>query len=57
MTLTEIIKAKQEGDVAKVDAGELSELIEAHLDVVSGGGYSRTSQGHSKSANDISLGF
>lgn len=46
MTLSEIIKAKQNSDTAEVDVGELSELIEAHLDIVSGGGYSRTA--HSK---------
>ncbi len=49
MSIRSIIEAKRQNKDAIVDAGELSTLIEAHLDIVSGGGYSRTTTGHSKS--------
>ncbi len=49
MSLRNIIEAKRQDKNAIVDAGELSTLIEAHLDIVSGGGYSRRVTGHSKS--------
>ncbi len=49
----EIKDSKEEKDVNAVDIESLSDIVEAELDNVAGGGYSQIGATHSKNAKSV----